>query len=78
MHTVVVAPEYESWRDAAREMLSRGFSPDDLIWGEDPAETNLFPSTHSVAETPSQAPPRVPSAFVDMAQTAATHTDPKR
>jgi uracil-DNA glycosylase len=82
MHTVIIEPSYESWRDAARRLLAARIQPAAVLWSDDHQETNLFAepaNPFSLPETTAKTPvPRVSSAFLEMAETAAAHTDPRR
>ena len=76
MRTIVIEPTFESWRDNARRLLESRVEPSDLLWCDDPAEAVLFRE-----EPPAcyfKPPPRVSAAFLDVARTAAAHTDPRR
>ena len=76
MRTVLIEPSFESWRDAARGLLAHGVEPAGVLWSDDAAEVSLFES-----QTPEMKPspaPRVSAAFMDMACTAAAHTDARR
>lgn len=77
MHTVVIDPTFASWREKARALLAAGTHPDEVLWCEDGAEIGLFPADETVA--PASGPvPKVSAAFLDIARTAAAHTDPQR
>jgi len=76
MRTIVIQPLFESWRDAARDLLSRRVPPAETLWSDDVREASLFVAEG--AEPPAGPALKVPSAFVDIARTAAAHTDPRR
>jgi DNA polymerase len=76
MRTVVIQPTFESWRDAARGMLAAGVEPNELLWVDDASETPLFAIEPVIA--PNGPVPKVSAAFLDLARTAAAHTDPRR
>lgn len=76
MRTVIIQPTFESWRDTARQLLTQGVGPADVLWSDDPSETTLFPEEAPLAASPH--PLRVSAAFLDMARNAAAHTDPRR
>ncbi len=76
MRTIVIEPHFESWRDAARDLLCRAVPPEDVLWSDDARETSLFSADEFVP--PSGPVPKVSAAFLDMAQTAAAHVDPRR
>ncbi len=76
MRTVVIQPTFESWRVAARGLLAAGVDPKELLWVDDESETPLFSS--EPAPTSNGMAHRVSAAFLDIARTAAAHTDPRR
>jgi DNA polymerase len=76
MHAVSIEPTFESWRDAARGLLAQGVEPGDVLWADEASEVSLFEDI-TPCGMPSSAP-RVSAAFMDMARTAAAHTDPRR
>jgi DNA polymerase len=84
MRTVVIEPEYEAWRVCARRLLADGVAPGDVLWSEDPQEATLFGGGGDSAAAQLKHQPesagevRVPPAFLDMARSAAAHTDPRR
>ena len=79
MHRVLIPPDFESWRDAAREALRRGFTPEqvDLADATQPSSLDLL----TLEEAPSVAPvtqPHVSKAFLEAAKLVAVHRDPAR
>ncbi len=76
MHTAVIQPVFESWRERARELLAQRVSPDEVLWSDDAQEPALFATTTDAA--PPSAVPKVPAAFLDLARTVAAHTDARR
>jgi probable DNA metabolism protein len=77
MRHIRIEPTFESWRDAARGMLAAGIVPEEVLWSDAPEEAALFASP---LETPvaGTAVHKVPASFMDIARTAAAHTDPRR
>tara|TARA_R110002049_G_scaffold44333_3_gene129807 strand:+ start:42418 stop:43878 length:1461 start_codon:yes stop_codon:yes gene_type:complete len=77
MHRAVVPRigAAQAWRDLARQFLTAGVSPDQIIWGEASTAPDLF-----ARETPLPAGTKmtVPRSFVAMAQTVVWHNDPER
>jgi hypothetical protein len=73
MRTVLIQPTLESWRDAARGALAAGVEPNELLWVDNASEISVFASEPLVALT--DPPPKVSTAFPDIARTAAAHTD---
>ncbi|MCB1208726.1 MAG: TIGR03915 family putative DNA repair protein [Verrucomicrobiales bacterium] len=78
MRTIVIEPEYEAWRSAARQLLAQGVEPDELLWTDDPQEVALFGEAEATIQEASPLAIKVPQAFLDMARSAAAHTDAKR
>ena len=79
MHRVSVSPDFNAWRDAAREALRQGYTPEqvDLQDATQPSALDLL----TMDEGPAGAPvtkPHVPKAFLDAAQIVAVHRDPQR
>lgn len=77
MHTVFLEPTFEAWREQSRALLAAGQHPDEVIWAERGADNSLFPECAALPPSPGQVP-KVSSAFLDIARTAAAHTDPQR
>lgn len=76
MRSAVIEPTFEAWRDAARGLLAAGVEPDAVLWSDDANEAGLF-----VSETLAPAPEaalKISATFLDMARSAAAHTDPRR
>lgn len=40
MRTIVIEPEYEEWRTAARQLLAQSVKPDEVLWSDDPQEAS--------------------------------------
>jgi probable DNA metabolism protein len=76
MRTVVIEPAFESWRDAARGLLAQCVEPAEILWSDDASEAALFGDETPAA--PASSAPKVSAAFMDMARTAAAHTDSRR
>ena len=66
---------YASWRDAARRLLQEKIPPQDVLW--ESAE-GLFSTPSPREESPVVARLKVPSGFVEMAETVACHRDSSR
>lgn len=83
-------PDFANWRRAARRLLSEGVHPDDVSWvpaGEEQGRLMFAvePSTEGLAgvgEVNHSAnhgtPARVPRAFMEAAELAAVHREPRR
>ena len=78
MRTIVIEPEYEEWRNSARRLLAEGVPPDEVLWSEDAQEASLFTGEDPHVEPVTGNPIKVPPAFLDMARSAAAHTDARR
>jgi probable DNA metabolism protein len=78
MRTVVIEASFESWREVARKMLGRRVPPDGILWSDGTRESPLFGEDDPGEPIPSEAMPKVPPAFVEMARAAAAHGDPRR
>ncbi|MEY4569901.1 MAG: hypothetical protein RLZZ398_1340 [Verrucomicrobiota bacterium] len=76
MRSVLIHPHFEAWRDAARELLARRVPPGEILWSDDTREAPLFAADD--AELPAGPVPRVPAAFLNIARSAAAHSDPRR
>ncbi len=79
MHRVAIAPDFDTWRNAARDALRGGYTPEqvDLEDATQPSTLDLLTPDETPAGFPI-AQPYVPKAFLDSAQLAATHRDPGR
>lgn len=80
MRTVVIEPEYEAWRAAARQLLAQGVAPEEVLWTDDAQEAPMFVHEEPAATVPRRMPHviKVPPVFLDMARSAAAHTDARR
>jgi probable DNA metabolism protein len=77
MRTLFIDPNFESWRNAARTMLAACVEPDDILWSDDSSQHPLFGEDSGPPHACRPAP-KVSSDFLDLARTAAAHTDPRR
>ena len=86
LREVRIEPTLAGWRSAARRLLAEEVAPADVLWREAPApgaSPGLFDAS---PETPAPAAPvaaepselRVPRAFVALAESAASSSDPER
>ena len=78
MRQVRIEPDFESWRDAARELLRAAVPPDQVVFAEVGLDHSLLPNLFESARVQSTAgpAPRVPREFLSLAQTVARHTAP--
>jgi len=76
MRSMLIEPNFESWRDAARRLLAAGVEPDAVLWSDDADEASLFTGAMIVPKR--DGAPKVSAAFLDMARSAAAHRDPRR
>lgn len=77
MRSISIQPTFESWRDAARGLLAAGVEPEAVFWSDEASEVSLF-ENESGPQPHAGNPPKVPAAFLDVARSAACHTDPRR
>jgi DNA polymerase len=76
MRSIIIQPTFEAWRDAARSLLAEGVPPQEVLWSDNDAEAPLF-TTDAPSASPKEAP-KVSAAFLDIARSAAAHTDLRR
>src|SRR5688572_24254785 len=77
MKQVRIQANFESWRDAARELLRVDVPPDEVVFVPHGLEHALLPGLIDTATVESSRTPlRVPREFVTLAQAVACHTDP--
>jgi hypothetical protein len=74
MVEVTITDAFESWQQAARELLRRGMPPDEVRWVEAPA-AKVLKSEHAASGSSSFV---VPRRFVELAQAAAAHGSAER
>jgi uracil-DNA glycosylase len=74
MRCVDPGNHFDSWRTVARDLIERGVHPDEVLWEKD---QGLF-SSCIVREEPPALPVKVPKDFIELAKTAACHSDPTR
>ena len=80
MKRILLEPEFEAWRAAARESLRVGYKPEELDLQDAAAPTTLE-LTLEQNEAATGAPvasPHVPRAFLEAAKFAAVHCDAQR
>ncbi len=79
MKRIPLPPDFTAWRDAARDALQGGYTPDqlDLQDATQPTSLDLLTLDEGPAGQPTPKP-HVPKAFLDAAQIVATHRDPGR
>ena len=73
--------DFAGWRDAARQALLAGLSPDALDWrvtGEDAPDLFVAEDTAPAPAMPHAMAPKVPRAFIGLAETVILHRDPAR
>lgn len=76
MRSTVIEPTFESWRDTARDLLAAGIEPEAVLWSDDANDAGLF--ANEATALAAGPPPKISAAFLDMARSAAAHTDPRR
>ena len=78
MHTVTLASDLASWRDAARALVLNGIAPEEVTWRVR-GDSDLFePNETPPPPRPARATFNVPARFVDLAKSAILHRDPER
>ena len=81
MYSAVFEPDFDSWREAARRMLVRGISPDQVMWSDSAEQTGMLSDMFD-AKPPESVDsgqlPRVPPAFISAARTVSLYRDPSR
>ncbi|MDQ0248739.1 DNA polymerase [Sphingomonas kyeonggiensis] len=79
MRVVSLASEddFTGWRDAARGLARAGVPASEILWQVGDAPTDLF-ADEAVLPPAAPRPLKVPRAFLDLAQSAILHRDPKR
>jgi len=74
MECVDPGKTFNSWREVARDLLERRIAPQNVLW-----ETGGLFKSSVVREEPTRCQvPKVPAAFIGLAQTVACHNDPAR
>jgi uracil-DNA glycosylase len=80
MKRIPLEPNFNAWREAAREALRLGYRPEDIDLQDSTLPTNLDLALEST-ESPTGAPittPHTSKAFLESAHFAAVHRDPHR
>jgi uracil-DNA glycosylase family protein len=75
MRVTEIAPTFEAWQSAARELLRAAVPPAEVTWRE------AWPGLGARARPAPAAPTsdvRVPARFMDLARQGARHPDPER
>ncbi len=78
MRTVVVDGGFVTWRERARELLTRGVPPQALQWQSAGASQEALGLTSPAPTRAYAIAPRVPARFLRLARTVACHRDPRR
>lgn len=80
MRTVALpAPDdFDAWREAARALAAADVPSDQVVWQVGSESADLFGTAASPPPIPGQAALSVPRAFIDLARSAALHSDPQR
>ena len=79
MHRALIPPDFEAWREAARNALQHGYMPEQVDLQDATRSSPLDLLT--MEEPPAGAPvtrPHVPKTFLEAAKIAAVHRDPQR
>ncbi len=81
MFSAVIQPDFESWRDTARQCLIRGTPPDQVVWTDSRAGSAVLPELFQTTQTGTVEPgklPRVPPDFLSTARTVSLFRDEQR
>lgn len=78
MRVVTLAPTFAAWQAAARAALLAGEAPNSLLWEETDANQPGLALASSETVPKGGAAPRVPRAFLSLAQSVSDHRDPER
>ncbi len=76
--TLPTQDDFDAWRDAARALAVADVPPDQVIWQVGDEGGDLFGGMAEPAAVPGGRPLSVPRAFLDLARSAALHSDPQR
>lgn len=76
MRTILILPTFEAWRDAARSLVAAGVKPDSILWSDDASESSLFAG--EITGPNHTEAPKVSAEFLNIARSAAAHSDPRR
>ncbi|MDQ2833614.1 MAG: UdgX family uracil-DNA binding protein [Acidobacteriota bacterium] len=80
MKRVAIEPDFEAWRETARDALRSGYLPEELDL-QDATLPRILELTLESSEAATGNPvlnPHVPKAFLEAAQFVAAHRDPQR
>ncbi len=80
MQSIIIQPDFESWRKTARAALLRGLRPSDVIFS-DSRDAAILPGLFEEAaatELPAATLPRIPPAFLGLARSASLYRDADR
>ncbi len=80
MKHLLLEPDFEAWRPAARDALRAGYTPAELDLQDAtvPTPLSLALDADESPTGPSLEHPHVPKAFLEAARIAAVHRDPER
>ena len=82
--TIAAPDDFESWRDAARDLVRRGVPPGVVSWQDgESGGADLFgalsgPASAATVSGGNETPVRASKAFVEQARLAILHRDPAR
>lgn len=78
MNSFTFLPTFAGWRAVARHALADGVPPDDAVWEELGADAPALDLFNESAAPANHKTPRVPLAFLELAQRVACHRAPER
>ena len=78
MRSVDPGTSFATWRDAARELLAEGISPEGILWEKEAGLFGRLAEEPAAYRTSRSASNDVPKSFVEMAKNVACHCDSGR
>ena len=80
MKHILIQPDFADWRTHARTALQEGYTPEDLDLEDATVNTPLALDLLTPDDRPTGSPvlsPHVPKHFLELAEIAAVHRDPR-
>ncbi|MGE9268476.1 MAG: DUF4130 domain-containing protein, partial [Verrucomicrobiales bacterium] len=77
MQAVTIKPNFEAWRDTARQLLSQKVHPRDVLWSTADAP-DLFQDSQPPPAAINLPTLKVPRAFLRLAETTSCHRSGKQ
>ncbi|MDX3901477.1 MAG: UdgX family uracil-DNA binding protein [Sphingobium sp.] len=70
--------DFDGWRDAARVLAGAGIPAGEIVWDDGTGQGDLLAGAPCVDPPAHEAAFAVPRGFIELAQTAILHRDPRR